>query len=300
MQRRLALAFLATLVVLVGEVAGGLASGSLALLSDAGHVLTDLVALGMSWYGLNQAERRSNNRMTYGYHRVGIFVAFINAATLIGIALIVLWEAYQRLMEPRPVSGPLMSTVAVAGLTVNLLVLLALRGHGENLNVRSAFLHVAGDTLASVAVVASGLAITFGGWYWTDPATSVVIACIIVAGSLRILRESVNVLLEGAPGNVDVGEVLRSLYQMPGIKDVHHLHIWSITPEIKALSCHLSVDDVLVSQAAPVLANVNRMLERRFAIGHSTIQLECAECDPNELYCSLSPEGEVAGASHAH
>ena len=300
MQNRVALAFALTAAVLVIEVLGGLLSGSLALLSDAGHVLTDLVALGLSWYGIKQTARPSNYRMTYGYHRVGIFVAFLNAATLIGIALIVVWEAGRRLMEPQPVAGGLMSVVAVTGLAINLLVLVMLRHRGHDLNVRSAFLHVAGDAVASVAVVVSGGLIMVTGWTWTDAATSLIIAAIIVFSSIRILTESVNVLLEGAPGNIDMGDVLRSIGQVPGIREVHHLHLWSITPSIRALSCHVSVEDVAVSEAAVVLSRVNELLEHRFAIRHSTIQLEALGCDPNELYCTLSPEGEVSHAAHAH
>lgn len=301
MQNRLALAFALTAAALVLEVVGGFLSGSLALLSDAGHVFTDLVALGLSWYGVKQTDRPSNYRMTYGYHRVGIFVAFLNATTLIGIALIVVWEAYRRLIDPpKPVAGELMAVVAAVGLAVNLLVLVVLRHRGSDLNVRSAFLHVAGDAIASVAVVVSGVVIIATGWNWMDPATSIIIAVIIVFGSMRILTESVNVLLEGAPGNIDVGEVLRSVGRVPGIKEVHHLHLWSITPTIRALSCHVSVEDVAVSEAATVLARVNELLERRFAIGHTTIQLEASGCDPNELYCTLSPEGEAPHAAHAH
>ncbi|MSQ28533.1 MAG: cation transporter [Dehalococcoidia bacterium] len=300
MQNRLALAFALTAAVLVFEVFGGLLSGSLALLSDAGHVLTDLVALGLSWYGIRQTARPSNYRMTYGYHRVGIFVAFLNAATLIGIALIVVWEAGRRLMEPQPVSGGLMSVVAVTGLAINLLVLVLLRHRGNDLNVRSAFLHVAGDAIASVAVVLSGGLIVVTGWTWPDAATSLIIAAIIVLSSMRIITESVNVLLEGAPGNIDMGDVLRSIGQVHGIREVHHLHLWSITPSIRALSCHVSVDDIAVSEAAMVLSRVNELLEHRFAIRHSTIQLEASGCDPNELYCTLSPEGEVPLAAHGH
>lgn len=300
MQQRLALAFLLTLGVLILEVVGGLLSGSLALLTDAGHVFTDVVALGLSWYGVKQTERPSNYRMTYGYHRVGIFIAFINAALLLGIAIAVLVEASRRFMEPRPVDGELMSVVALLGLAVNCVVLLALRGHRHNLNLRSAFLHVAGDALSSVAVIIGGVIILFTGWMWVDPAASVLITGVITFGAVRILKESVNVMLEATPINLDTAAVVRSIYGVPGIRDVHHIHIWSITPELLALSCHVSVDDVHVSEAASALSRVNEVLEQKFAIGHSTIQVECEGCDPNELYCTLSPEGEAEHAMHTH
>ncbi|MBI2888196.1 MAG: cation transporter [Chloroflexi bacterium] len=297
---RLAVAFLLTLAVLVAEVVGGLLSNSLALLSDAGHVFTDLVALGLSWYGLRQADRPASFRMTYGYHRVGIFVALVNAATLIGIALLILLEAARRLAEPPQVAGDLMLIVATGGLVANLLVMLMLRAHLSNLTVQSAFLHVTGDTLGSLAVIGGGAVILVFGWQWIDPVASMVIAGIVTWGSLRIIRETVNILLEATPRGLDVSEVVRSIYGIPAVKDVHDLHIWAITPEIRALSCHLLVDDVPVSQGDAVLARLNELLERRFGIGHSTFQLECPGCDPNELYCTLTPEGEPRSEVHVH
>lgn len=298
--RRLGLAFFLTLVVLVAEVVGGVLSNSLALLSDAGHVFTDLVALGLSWYGLKQAERPATFRMTYGYHRVGIFVAFINAALLVGIALLIVVEAVRRLESPRPVEGGLMLAVAMVGLMANLVVMTWLRPHVSNLNVQSALLHVTGDTLGSIAVIGGGIAILFTGWYWVDPVASILVAGVVVWGSLRIIRETVNILLEAAPGGLDMSEVVRSMYSVPAVKDVHDLHIWAITPEIRALSCHLLVEDVSVSQGATILARLNEVLEDRFGIGHSTFQLECPGCDPNELYCILTPEGEPHNRIHAH
>ena len=300
MLNRLSLAFVITLVVLVAEVLGGILSNSLALLSDAGHVFTDLVALGLSWYGLKQTQRPASYRMTYGYHRVGIFVALVNAATLIAIALVILAEAFRRLAEPRPVEGGLMLVVAVAGLMINLLIMLILRRHLSNLNVQSAFLHVAGDTLGSVAVIAGGTMILLTGWYWVDPLASIMIAVIIALGSLRIIRESVHVLLEATPGGLDVSAVVRSMYGIPGIKDVHDLHIWAITPEIRALSCHVAVEDITVHQGAALLSGLNKTLEEQFSIGHTPIQLECEGSDPNELYCSLGPEGQQHAKVHAH
>lgn len=300
MINRLRLAFTVTLVILIVEVAGGLLSNSLALLSDAGHVFTDLVALGLSWYGLKQTQRPASFRMTYGYHRVGIFVALVNAATLIAIALVILVEAFRRLAQPNPVEGGLMLAVAVVGLMVNLLVMFVLRGNLSNLNVQSAFLHVVGDTLGSVAVIAGGTTILLTGWYWVDPLASIMIAGIIAFGSLRIIRESVNVLLEATPGGLDVSTVLKCMYDVPGIKDIHDLHIWAITPELRALSCHVAVEDITVHQGAALLSGLNKTLEEKFGIGHTTIQLECEGFDPNELYCSLGPEGQQHAQVHAH
>ena len=182
----------------------------------------------------------------------------------------------------------------------NLLVMALLKHNGASLNVQSAFLHVAGDTLGSVAVVVGGIAIFFTNWYWVDPIASIVIACIIVLGSLRIVRESVIILLEATPGSLDVSAVVRSMYGVPGIRDIHDLHIWAITPDIRALSAHVLVDDITIGQGATVLSRLNEELEAHFRIGHSTIQLECAGCDPNELYCTLTPEGEAHAKVHVH
>ena len=285
-----------TLVVLLAEVAGGFAAGSLALLSDAGHVFSDLLALMLAWYGVRQIQRPSNARMTFGYHRVGIFVALFNAALLVGVSLAVMAEAYRRLLDPQPVQGGLTLAVAAVGLAVNLFVLFTLREHGHNLAVRSAVLHVIGDVLGSVAVIASGAVILLTGWYWADPIASVVICGIITLGSLRILREAINVLLESTPPGVDLAEVVRAMYGVDGVRNIHDLHIWSISPEIRALSTHVTVDDTSVSGASSVLAGMNRMLLDRFGIRHSTIQLEVEGFDTADLYCSV----ETPDHAHAH
>ncbi len=302
MLNRLGLAVLITATTLAVEVWGGLQSNSLALLSDAGHVLSDLLALGLSWYGVRQTMRPANYRMTYGYHRVSIFVAFLNAATLIGIGLLVLAEAYRRLSDPHPVHGGLMLGVAVAGLALNLSVIFLLKAHLGDLAVRSAFLHVLGDVLGSLAAIAGGGVILFTQWQWVDSAAGVIIAAIIIYGSLRILQESVHVLLDATPGGLDITAVLQDMHAVPGVLGVHHLHIWGITPDIRALSCHISVEDTSVSEAAGVLARLNAMLDDRFRIGHSTIQLEYVDCDANELYCNLGPdEGNiVVRRPHSH
>jgi cobalt-zinc-cadmium efflux system protein len=300
MTGRMALAVAVTALVLVVEVAGGFMSGSLALLSDAGHVFSDLLALTLSWYGVRQVRQPANARMTYGYHRVGIFVALVNAATLVGVSLAVMAEAYRRLLDPEPVRGDAMLVIALAGLLANLFVLVVLRGHSHNMAVRSAVLHVAGDLLGSVAVVASGGIIIFTGWMWADPMASVVISLIITVGSLRIVREALNVLLESTPRGIDMSEVLKAMYGVAGVRDVHDLHIWSISPELRALSSHITVDDTQISQAGPVLWELNHMLDERFGIRHSTIQLEVAGFDPNELYCNLTEEPGGHTGEHAH
>lgn len=296
----MALAVLVTALVLVVEVAGGLMSGSLALLSDAGHVFSDVLALLLSWYGVRQSGQPANAKMTYGYHRVGIFVALVNAATLVGVSLAVVAEAYRRLQQPEPIEGDLMMGVAVFGLLVNLLVLVVLQGHAHNLAVRSAVMHVAGDLLGSVAVIASGAVILATGWTWADPLASVLIAVIITVGSLRIVREAVNVLLESAPVGVNMDDVTAAMSRVSGVRAVHDVHIWSISPELRALSSHVLVEDTAISQAEPVLEALNHMLQDRFRIRHTTLQLEVEGLDPNAHYCTLSPEGMPEPHPHNH
>jgi len=296
---RMATAVALTALVLAAEVAGGLLSGSLALLSDAGHVFSDLLALSLSWHGLHQVRHPANARMTYGYHRVGIFVALVNATMLVGISLAVAAEAYRRLLDPSPVAGELVLGLGGFGLVANVVVLLVLRGHGHNLAVRSAVLHVVGDVLGSVAVVVSGAAVLLTGWLWVDPLASVLIAIIITVGSLRIAREAMNVLLESTPSGIDMSEVVKAMFGVPGVKDVQDLHIWSISPELRALSSHITVDDTHISEATQVLWGLNHMLEERFGIRHSTIQLEVAGFDPNELYCNLAPHEPAHAHAHA-
>lgn len=299
MLNRLGLAIVLTAGTLALEVWGGLLSNSLALLSDAGHVLSDLLALGLSWYGIRQTSRPANYRMTYGYHRVSIFVAFVNAAALIAIALLVLAEAYRRISEPHHVHGGVMLGIAAAGLLLNVGVMFILKEHVANLAVRSAFLHVLGDVLGSLAALIAGGVILLTGWHWVDSAAGVAVAAIIIFGSLRILQESVHVLLDATPGGVDIAAVLKDMYAVPGVQGIHHLHIWGITPEIRALSCHVSVADTSLSEAAGVLSKLNVMLADRFHIGHSTIQLEYVDCDVNDLYCSLgNEEGQFGGDGH--
>jgi cobalt-zinc-cadmium efflux system protein len=296
--RRIQIALGLTAAIFVAEVAGGLGSNSLALLTDAGHVLVDLIALGLTWFGLWQADRPSSGRMTFGYHRVGIVVAVVNSLTVIGAAMVIFYEAWRRLSAPEPVKSGLMLSVALVGLVVNLGVVFLLAGqHAGSLNVRSAFLHVAGDALASLAVVLGGFVILFTSWYWVDPALSVVIAGVILFGAWRILRESTAIFIEASPAHVDVENLVGAMKQVSGVLEVHDLHVWSIAPGLHALSCHMLVDDDRLSRTCHILEHVNELLERRYHIAHSTIQLESAECDPNALYCTLSPEAEP---HHAH
>lgn len=286
--QRLRLAVLLTCIILVGELLGGYFANSLALLADAGHVFTDLFALSLSLFAVRQMQRPSDHRMTFGYHRVGIIVALINALTLVAITGAIFWGAANRFRDVPEVEGDLTLGVATVGLLVNGVVMSLLWRHQRaSLNLRSAFLHVAGDFLGSVAVIVSAVVILATAWFWVDPVASVIIGVIIAVGAWRIIREGVAILMEAAPAELDVEEVATALAGVPGVKGVHDLHVWSIAPGLRALSCHVRMDDQPISQGDRVLMRVNELLSSRFSIAHSTIQMETLECDPNALFCPL-------------
>ena len=278
-------------IVLVAEVVGGLLSNSLALLSDAGHVFADLIALSLSWYGVKQAQRPASGRMTFGYHRVGILIAIVNAISIFAIAVVIFYEAYRRLQLTPEVNSLLMLSVAIVGLGANAFVVFWLRREQEsNLNVRSAFWHALGDALASIGVIIGGIVILFTGWFWVDPIVSVFIGLIIGMAGWRILKEGLRVLLEATPLHVDIAEMVKVLEQVPGVKNVHDLHVWSITPELHAMSCHVLIDDLSTTQAASIREKIEDVLWQRFRIKHTTLQMECQQCSPNDVFCTLNSE----------
>ena len=286
---KLKIGVLLTGSILAVELIGGILSNSLALLSDAGHVFTDVVALSLSWYGVRQAERPASERMTFGYHRVGVIVAIVNAVSILAIATVIIYEAYRRLQDPPEVNSSLMLGVAVVGLGINAFVVYWLRREQrENINVRSAFWHALGDALASLGVIIGGIVMLIGHWYWVDPVVSVLISLIIASAAWRILKEGSVVLLEATPRHVDVPHLVEQLNRIRGVKDVHDVHVWSITPELHAMSCHVLVDDINVSEAAGIRERIEDVLKREFDIKHTTVQMECQQCDANDLFCSLT------------
>ncbi|MCJ7831470.1 MAG: cation diffusion facilitator family transporter, partial [Dehalococcoidia bacterium] len=259
--RKLQIALLLTALILVAEVVTGFLANSLALLSDAGHVLMDLFALGLSWVAVHQSSRAAAGRMTYGYHRIGILVAVINAVAVVVVALFIFIEAARRLQETPEVRGNILLAMALVGGLVNLVVAWVL--HGEirgSLNVRSAFLHVLGDLLGSLGVLVAAVAIVAAGWLWMDAAVSVLIGVIILVGAVRILREAIHIFLEASPAHIDMDELVAEIVALPGVEGIHDLHVWSITPNIHALSCHLLVENQTISQGCLLLERVNELL----------------------------------------
>jgi cobalt-zinc-cadmium efflux system protein len=276
---KLRLALGLTLAILLVEFAGGLLSHSLALLSDAGHVLTDVFALGLAWFAVEQAKRPADRRRSYGYHRVSILAALVNSLALIVIVLAIGYEALRRFAAPEPVQGGVVIVTALVGITINTFVIFSLRGGGRNLNLRAALLHVTGDVAASVGVVVSGAVILLTGWLYIDPILSLGIAALIAFGAWGIVRDTVNLLMEGTPSEVDLAAVTSEITATKHVNGVHDLHVWALSSEEVALSCHIVTDDVSLADAEHVVRDLEGRLCARFAIGHTTIQVEsCHPC----------------------
>lgn len=278
-RRALGLTLALTAGFMVVEFIGGWLSGSLALISDAGHMLTDVLAIGLSLLAIKFATAPANGRKTYGFYRLEILAALANGVTLIALSGFIFYEAWQRFRQPAEIKSGLMIAVAFIGLLVNLAGFLILRASSRHsLNVRGAFLHVVGDMLSSVAVVAGGLVIRFTGWRLVDPALSVLIGLVILNGAFNLVRESVDILLEAAPVGIEAREVEQAMLAVSGVRAVHHLHLWSLSSGINALSAHVQIEDQLTSQSDALLDRMNDLLEERYGIAHSTIQLECGSC----------------------
>jgi len=272
-KRRLAGALVLACAYMVAEVVGGLLTNSLALLADAGHMLSDAAALGLGLFAVWIAERPPDARRTYGYFRTEILAALANGAALVAVALFVFVEAFHRLSEPLQVQGAAMMAIAVGGLMVNLLSLWILGGgRDESLNIRGAWLHVLSDALGSVGAILAGTLIWAFRWNWADPAISAVIGLLIIYSSWRLLSESVSVLMESAPRGIDVDEVRNAMAALDGVHSVHDLHVWTITSGMDSLSAHVVIEDG--RPAAALLKEIRGLLASRFGIHHVTIQIE--------------------------
>jgi cobalt-zinc-cadmium efflux system protein len=283
-RKRVQIALVLTGVFMLVEVAGGLISGSLALLADAGHMLTDTMALALAAIAFRVSARPADAKRSYGYHRFQILAAFVNGLTLVGIVVWIVFEALNRLMAPSEVMGELMLAVAGAGLLVNVAAFLVLHGGDqENMNLRGAALHVLGDLLGSVAAIAAALIILFTGWMPIDPLLSVLVAALILRSAWDLLKRSAHVLLEGAPEWLDVRQMQdRITAAVPGIVSIHHVHVWGLTQQRVMLTMHICIagrDD----DPTAIVRGVKRILLQEFGIDHSTIEVEnelCADEDP--------------------
>ncbi len=280
--RNLKIAIILTTAIFFMEFAGGIISHSLALLSDAAHVFMDIVALALAYGALKISARPSNRNVTFGYHRFEIFAALINGLTIIGIAFFIFYEAYGRILNPPQVNGFAVLVIATVGLIVNTWAALKLHGH-HDLNIKGAYLHVIGDALASIAVIAGAIIIILTGKTIVDPVLSLLIGMMLLYGAVRLVFGSVRILLEFAPKHVDADTLKKIMMEIEGVKGVHDIHIWSICSNIHAMSAHVLVDRIHVEQTEALISEISLMLKERFRILHTTLQFECAECVPVEI-----------------
>jgi cobalt-zinc-cadmium efflux system protein len=293
----LAWSFAATALFVLIEFAAGFRAHSLALISDAGHNATDALALALAWSAVFIQGRPADESRTYGYQRAGVLAAFVNALTLGALSVWILYESWVRLMNPAPVDQDVMLWVAAAGVVLNGGVMLALHAGGkDDINIRAAFVHMLGDLLGAVAIIIGALIIRSTGWFRVDPILSVIISLLIIWTAWGIVRDSLNILLEGLPKGLDFKGVTSSLSEVEGVLDVHDLHIWSLGSQAHALSCHVLIEDMPPSQSKAILLAVNGILRNKFQIHHTTIQFEHVCCDVFPSNCT-SP---VLPASHQH
>jgi len=287
--RRMALSMGITLAFVFLEAGAGIFANSLALLTDAAHNFTDALALALSWWALRLTARPSNQGKTYGYHRAGILAALANSTTLVVIALGIFYEAYRRFLSPPEVQADVLIGVGVVAVVVNIVTALLVRqGAEHDLNIRSAFLHLMGDVLSTAGAVIAGVIIRFTGWNWLDALVSVLIGFMILWGAWNILREAIDILMEGAPIGVDVDKLVRDVCEVEGVRDIHDLHVWSIVQNIRTFSAHVVTDDMPVRECMMVQARINELLFQKYGISHATLQFECESCLPGKLYCNLT------------
>jgi cobalt-zinc-cadmium efflux system protein len=279
--KNLKIAIILTTLIFFLELIGGILSNSLALLSDSAHVLMDVIALLLTYGAIRISARPSNSNMTFGYHRFEIFAALINGLTIIVIAVFIFYEAYGRILDPPAVKGQEVLIIATIGLAVNAWVALKLHGH-HDLNIKGAYLHVIGDALASIAVIAGAVVIIFTGRTIVDPILGILIGAMLLYGAFALVLGSVRILLEFAPRHVDADTLTKVLMEIDGVKGVHDIHIWSICSHIHAMSAHVLVDRIHVQQTEVLISDISKTVQDRFQILHTTLQFECAQCMLND------------------
>jgi cobalt-zinc-cadmium efflux system protein len=293
---RVSLAVTAAYIVLL--VVAGIHAHSLALLSEAGHNLSDFFALLLSLTAVYLQSRPPSSTKTYGYHRAGVLAALVNAVSLVAVSCFIFYEAFRRLQNPQHVHAGVMIGVAAAGVVMNGVIALLLYRAGRDVNIRSALLHEIGDTLSTGAVIAGGWAIMATGRYWIDPVLSVAIGVLILWSGWGIVRETLNILLEGTPRGIKLEQVEAAMRQIDGVNDVHDLHVWNIGSETRALSCHISIADIPPSVSERILRDVKECLRHEFHISHTTIQFENVDCEV--AHGCVIPVAESSTKEHRH
>jgi cobalt-zinc-cadmium efflux system protein len=279
--------FVATLAFVALETFAGLRSGSLALISDAGHNFTDALALGLAFVAHYLQAKPADHVKTYGYHRAGVLAAFVNALTLVLIAFFIFWEAWQRLMHPVPIESGVMLGVAAIALAMNGAIMLGLHRDKNDINIRATFIHMMGDALSSIAIIGGALLIRWTGWLQIDPVLSILIGAMIIWTAWDIIKESLNVLLEGLPAGIELAKVTDAMQKVEGVLDVHDLHIWSLGSAAHALSCHVLIEDMPPSTSDSILKRINDVL-CQFHIHHTTVQFEHTRCVLSDMPCTIT------------
>lgn len=286
--RRMALSLAITLIFVFVEIVAGLFSNSLALLTDAAHNFTDVLALALSWWALRLTTQPASHQNTYGYHRAGILAALVNSTTLVIIALGIFYEAYHRFINPPEVQADVLIGVGLAAVIINVVTaLLVRRGAESDLNIRAAFLHLMGDVVSTTGAVVAGVVIRFTDWNWLDPLVSALIGLLILWSAWNILREAIEILMESTPTDIDMEAMIRDIKSVAGVRSVHDLHVWSITRSMRTLSAHLVTNDLAISEGAAIQTRVNELLYHKYKVNHATLQLECDDCMPNMQHCAF-------------
>lgn len=297
---RLSWSLFLTLAFVVVEAAAGYFANSLALLSDAAHNITDVIALGLTWFAVRITSQPANDRRTYGYHRAGILVALLNSTVLVLISLGIFYEAYRRLISPPEVQSAILVGVGLIAVVINLVTaMLVHRGSESDLNLRSAFLHLIGDVFSTVGAVIAGVFIYFTGANWLDPLVSMLIGSLILYNAWGILRETVEILLESTPRDVDLKRMVEDIVQVDGVLGVHDVHVWSLTQSLRTMSAHILTDDLHISAGAEIRRRIAEVVRQRYNIAHATLQLECVDCFPDSLYCDMNCQYHVHEAERS-
>lgn len=299
--RRLSLSLFLTLVFVVIEAGAGIFANSLALLTDAAHNLTDVIALSLTWLAIRITAQPANAQKTYGYHRAGILVALLNSTTLVIISLGIFYEAYRRFMSPPEVQSGILIGVGLIAVVINLVTaLLVHRGSQSDLNLRSAFVHLMGDVLSTIGAVIAGVIIYFTNANWLDPLVSVLIGVLILYNAWGILRDAVDILLEATPRDVNIKNMVNDIIRVEGVLGIHDIHVWSLTQSLRTMSAHILTDDLHISAGADIQRQISEILQHRYNIAHATLQLECVDCFPDSLYCDLNGHFHVEDEHSSH
>lgn len=294
-EKKLLLGIVITCIILISEVIGGIISNSLALLSDAGHVFTDAGSLLLSFFALKIMQKSSSKVATFGYHRVGELTALINGVSLIVISIFIFIEAYKRILAPEEIQSGIMLIIAVIGLFGNLITALIIGHKHESLNIKSAWLHIFGDALASIGVIVGGIIIRLTGWYIIDPIISILVGIIIITGGIGVTKQALRIFLELTPYHIDLEHLNEKIRGINGVLDIHDVHLWSIGHGIPSFSAHIRIDDKSVSDADKIRKEVEHLLFH-LGIKHTVLQLECQHCEKTEFLCDIKHNNDI----HCH